>query len=246
MTFGVEPRPRARVIIADDHGLTRAGLRALLADAPEFEVVGEAANGNEAVSLCGHLRPELVLMDLRMPDMDGLEATRAIKQISPETKVLILSMFEEPRLLAAAVDAGAMGFVLKSATEAALRTAISDALAGNFSVDPLLIHEALQLRAADSALSNAPPPPPDILSGRELQVLALLARGYTNREIAFELIITPSTVKVHVEHILSKMRVVDRTQAAVVAIELGYITPERPEVRSRAASQTCAESPGAC
>jgi DNA-binding NarL/FixJ family response regulator len=222
-----ESPARTRIVIADDHLLTRAGLRALLANDPEFELVGEAADGNEAVSVCGSVHPDLVLMDLRMPLMDGLEATRAIKRVAPETKVLILSMFEEPRLLLNAVTAGAAGFVLKSATEVAMRTAMWDALAGNFSVDPQLIEGALVLAATDSAFAKAPPPPPDMLSAREHQVLTLLARGYTNREIAQELVITPSTVKVHVEHILAKLGVADRTQAAVVALELGYITTEQ-------------------
>jgi DNA-binding NarL/FixJ family response regulator len=234
MTATSESQARARIVIADDHLLTRAGLRALLADDPEFELVGEAVDGKEAVSVCGRLHPDIVLMDLKMPGMDGLEATRAIRRMAPETKVLILSMFEEPQLLLTAVTAGAAGFVLKSATQTGLRTAIWDALAGNFSVDPQLIEGALTLAAAEKAVRGAPAVP-DMLSTREHQVLALLARGYTNRQIADQLVITASTVKVHVEHILAKLGVADRTQAAVVALELGYITTEETSPLPRSA-----------
>ncbi|HEY1294777.1 MAG TPA: response regulator transcription factor [Chloroflexota bacterium] len=220
------PPRRARIIIADDHLLTRAGLRAVLAEDPEYELIGEAVNGGEAVALSRSLRPDLVLMDVRMPDMDGLEATRVLKQASPTSTVLILSMFDDAELLLEAVKAGAAGYVLKTASEAELRAAISDALAGNFPVDRHLVRDVLR-RVANEAPAPPPPPPPDVLSSREHEVLELLARGCTNREIAEQLVITSSTVKVHVEHILAKLGVSDRTQAAVQAIELGYVTPDR-------------------
>jgi DNA-binding NarL/FixJ family response regulator len=218
----VAPPRRARIVVADDHLLTRAGLRAVLTDDPEFELVGEAVNGGEAVALSRTLRPDLVLMDVRMPDMDGLQATRILKQASPTTTVLILSMFEDAEMLLEAVKAGAAGYVLKNASEADLRAAMSEALAGNFPVDRHLVRDVLQRVARDT--QPAPTPPTDLLSAREREVLELLARGCTNREIAEQLIITPSTVKVHVEHILAKLGVSDRTQAAVQAIELGYVT----------------------
>ncbi|HEY2592371.1 MAG TPA: response regulator transcription factor, partial [Chloroflexota bacterium] len=218
---------RARILVVDDHVLTRAGLRAVLADDPEFELVGEANNGGEGVALSRALRPDLVLMDVRMPDMDGLQATRILKEASPSTTVLILSMFEDPELLLEAVKAGAAGYVLKNASEEELRTAMSDALAGNFPVDRHLVRDLLQ-RVANEAPAPPPAAPPDVLSAREREVLELLARGCTNREIAEQLVITSSTVKVHVEHILAKLGVSDRTQAAVQAFELGYVTPERP------------------
>lgn len=218
---------RARIVVADDHVLTRAGLRAVLADDPEFELIGEAINGGEAVTLSRTLRPDLVLMDVRMPDMDGLQATRIVKQANPTTAVLILTMFEDTELLLEAVKAGAAGYVLKNASESDLRAAMSDALAGNFPVDRHLVRDVLQRVASESP----PPPPvpaPEVLSSREREVLDLLARGFTNREIAEQLVITASTVKVHVEHILAKLGVSDRTQAAVQAIELGYVSPDRP------------------
>src|SRR4051794_12260388 len=143
MTVATPIVARIRVVIADDHLLTRVGIRAVLANDALFDLVGEAVNGAEAVALAQSLRPDLVLMDVRMPDMDGLEATRAIKQGSPSTTVLILSMFEDPDLLIRAVDAGAAGYVSKAATEAALRSAMSDALEGNFPVDLNLVRDAL-------------------------------------------------------------------------------------------------------
>jgi DNA-binding NarL/FixJ family response regulator len=221
------PPRRARILIADDHVLTRAGLRAVLADDPQFELVGEAINGGEAVEQSRALQPDLVLMDVRMPDMDGLQATRILKQASPTTTVLILSMFEDAELLLEAVKAGAAGYVLKNASEPELRAAMSDALAGNFPVDRHLVRDVLR-RVANEKPAARPSPPPDLLSSREREVLELLARGCTNREIAEQLVITSSTVKVHVEHILAKLGVSDRTQAAVHAIELGYVTPLRP------------------
>jgi two-component system, NarL family, response regulator LiaR len=222
------PSRRARILIADDHVLTRAGLRAVLADDPEFELVGEAINGGEAVDLTRSLQPDLVLMDVRMPDMDGLQATRILKQASPTTTVLILSMFEDAELLLEAVKAGAAGYVLKNASEPELRAAMSDALAGNFPVDRHLVRDVLRRVASSARSVQVPVAPPALLSSREREVLELLARGCTNREIAEQLVITSSTVKVHVEHILAKLGVSDRTQAAVQAIELGYVTPLRP------------------
>jgi DNA-binding NarL/FixJ family response regulator len=222
-----QTRPRrARIVIADDHLLTRAGLRAVLGEDPEFELIGEAINGGQAVELGRALRPDLVLMDVRMPDMDGLQATRILKEASPTTTVLILTMFEDAEMLLESVKAGAAGYVLKNATEAELRAAMSDALAGNFPVDRHMVRDVLRRVASET---RTPPRPvsADVLSSREREVLELLARGCTNREIAEQLVITPSTVKVHVEHILAKLRVSDRTQAAVQAFERGYVTPDR-------------------
>ncbi len=215
----------ARVLIADDDRLTRAGLRLVLGQEPDIEVVGEARDGVEAVELARRLQPDLVLMDLRMPNMDGLEATRALKVESLARSVLILSMVEDPDLLLEAVRAGAVGYVLKTADEAELRFAVRQALAGELAVDPPMTREMTQRRAdrVVPAVSMSTPPPANPLSPRELQVLRLLARGKTNREIAAELTITQHTVKVHVEHILAKLQVSHRTQAAVRAMELGYL-----------------------
>jgi DNA-binding NarL/FixJ family response regulator len=214
---------RARVVIADDHLLTRAGLRAVLADDSDFEVVGEASSGAQAVALCRALRPELVLMDLRMPGMDGLQATRLLKETLPRTAVLILSMLEDAGLALEALKAGAAGYVLKNACEAELRGAMHDALAGNLLVDRSLVRDVLWRVASDLPAPPAAPVAQDGLSIRERQVLDLLTSGCTNRQIAERLVISSSTVKVHVEHILAKLGVGDRTQAAVRAIQLGYV-----------------------
>jgi DNA-binding NarL/FixJ family response regulator len=218
----------ARVLIADDDRLTRAGLRLVLGQETDIEVVGEARNGVEAVDLARRLQPDLVLMDLRMPQMDGLDATRALKVEGLARSVLILSMVEDPDILLEAVRAGAVGYVLKTADEAELRFAVRQALAGELAVDPPMTREMTLRRGAERvapaiSMSNAPPANP--LSPREQQVLRWLARGKTNREIATELTITQHTVKVHVEHILAKLEVSHRTQAAVRAMELGYLRP---------------------
>jgi DNA-binding NarL/FixJ family response regulator len=165
-------------------------------------------------------------MDLRMPNVDGLEATRALKGEGLTRSVLILSMVEDPDILLEAVHAGAVGYVLKTADEIELRFAVRQALAGELAVDPPMTREMAArgggLRGTP-ALLNSTAPPANPLSPREQQVLRLLARGQTNREIAAELTITQHTVKVHVEHILAKLQVSHRTQAAVRAMELGYL-----------------------
>jgi DNA-binding NarL/FixJ family response regulator len=218
-----------RVIVADDNELTRAGLRSILADEPGLQLVGEASDGREAVALAGSAQADLVLMDVRIAGMDGLETLGTLKRGCPRISVLILSTFEDAVMRLEAVKAGAAGYVLKTATETALRTAIWEALASDLLVDQSLAREVL-LRSA----KEQPPAtitaavPNDPLSAREREVLALVARGHTNRGIAEELIITAHTVKAHVEHILAKLDVRDRTQAAVRAIELGYIAWPAP------------------
>jgi DNA-binding NarL/FixJ family response regulator len=209
-------------VVADDHALTRAGVRALLARDPDLELVGEASSGREALMVAKTLRPDLVLMDVRMPDIDGLEATRTLKQTSPLISVLILSMFDDVELLVEAVRAGAAGYVLKGASVGDLRSAMREVLAGEFPLDNHLAQEVLR-RLAGEATPTPPTTRVGMLSAREQEVLGLLARGYTNREIAKELVVSQSTVKVHVEHILAKLGVSDRTQAAVVGIEAGLI-----------------------
>jgi len=220
-------RASARILLVDDHELTRAGIRMVLGQDPSLEVVGEASNGFEAVELVRTLQPDLVLLDLMMPRMDGLDTLREVKRISPMTSVLILSMFEDVDTLLEAVRAGAAGYVLKTGDESQLRSAVLEALAGDLSVDQRLTREVLLRLATEHRPAPPQPaaaPPADRLSAREREVLGLLARGYTNPEIARELFITPHTVKIHVEHILSKLGVSDRTQAAVRAIELGYVS----------------------
>jgi DNA-binding NarL/FixJ family response regulator len=209
------------IVIVDDHDLARAGLRSMLTGAAGLEIVGEATNGREAVALCRRVRPALVLMDVRMPEMDGLAATRAIKAAHPETSVLMVTLQESPDYRLEALTAGAAGYILKDATHGELIGAIRRVLAGESLLNPelatkLLLQLALQAPAAADPLAAR-------LTPRERDVLDLLAQGRTNRQIGVSLIISPGTVKVHVERIIAKLGVSDRTQAAVRAIGLGLL-----------------------
>jgi DNA-binding NarL/FixJ family response regulator len=227
-------RKPAQVIIVDDHHLAREGLRDLLADEPDIEVVGEAANGREALALCSRLRPDLVMMDVRMPEMDGLEATRAIKQELPKTIVLILTMHENPDYLLEALRAGAAGYVLKDALQHEAATAVRQALGGESPLDPELATRLLRRLATEVGGREGAPRGPEVrlsewpyyvepLSPREREVLGLMKLGLTNPQIGQELVITSGTAKNHVEHIIRKLGVSDRTQAVVRALELGIL-----------------------
>ena len=213
------PPGSARLVIADDHDLVRAGLRSVLAHERGVEIIGEAATGKEAVSLCRRLQPDLVLMDVRMPEMDGLAATRAIKAECPRTSVIIVTMHENPDYLFEALKAGAAGYVLKDASQHELVTAVRQVLRGEALLNAEVATRLLQRLATET---TQPPPGPAVpLTAREQDVLRLLAQGQTNREIGKNLIVSVGTVKVHVERILAKLGVSDRTQAAVRAVELG-------------------------
>jgi DNA-binding NarL/FixJ family response regulator len=215
------------VIIADDHELARLGLRTMLAPEPDLEVVGEAATGREVVSLAQQLEPDLVLMDIRMPELDGLLATRAVKQESPRTSVLIVTLSEDPDYLLEALRAGAAGYVLKDASRREVVAAIRQTLSGESPLDPKLAAQVIR-RLAEQPKEEAARHG-DELTQRELEVLRLVAEGKTNAEIAQSLFVSVGTVKVHVEHIIGKLGVSDRTQAAVRAGELGYIVhPAEP------------------
>ncbi len=211
----------ARLVIADDHELARSGLRSMLTGERGLELVGEATNGREALDLCRRLKPDLALLDVRMPEMDGLAATRAIKQVCPSTSVIIVTMHETPEYLFDALKAGAAGYLLKDATRRELILAVRQVLRGESIMDGALAVRMLR-RLADETPGQAPPPP-DRLTPREREVLHLLALGLTNREIASKLAVSAGTVKIHVEHIIAKLGVSDRTQAAVRAVQLGLL-----------------------
>ena len=216
----------ARLIIADDHALLRSGIRSMLAGEPDLEVVGEAADGQEALQLCRLLRPDLVLMDVRMPKMDGLVATRAIKEELPRISVVMVTMQNDPDYLFEAVIAGAAGYVLKGATPDQLTEALRQVLNGEFLLDQRLTVDLLR-SMADRGRANLPSRPEPLdepLTARETEILQLLAQGRTNPQIAGKLVVSPGTVKNHVRHIIAKLEVSDRTQAAVRAIELGLLT----------------------
>jgi DNA-binding NarL/FixJ family response regulator len=209
----------ARVIIADDHELSRAGLRSLLTGERWLELVGEAGNGREALVLCRDLNPDLVLLDVRMPEMDGLAATRLIKQACPKISVLIITNHEHYDYLIAALKAGAAGYLLKDITRQELLSAVRRVLRGESILDGEIAAQALQRLAGEQMLYDGPTP--ERLTTREREVLSLLAQGMSNQTIATQLTLSVGTVKIHVEHIIAKLGVSDRTQAAVHAIKSG-------------------------
>ena len=219
------PPPRAaRVLIADDHDLVREGLRAVLAGEEDLEVVGEATDGQEALKMCRALKPELVLMDVRMPKSDGLEATRAIKEEMPQVSVVMVTMHENPDYLLEAIRAGAAGYILKDAEGERLVGAVRRTLNGESPLDEELAMQLLRSLAREQEQSPQTAPEPPTLTAQELEVLRLLALGQTNRQIARRLLYSVSTVKAHVRNTISKLGVSDRTQAAVRAIQLGLAT----------------------
>jgi DNA-binding NarL/FixJ family response regulator len=236
--------PKARrLVVVDDHALMRETINAILSRDPSLEVVGEAKDGLEAIECCQKLRPDLVLMDVSMPRMDGLEATRKIKEELPQTSVLFLTAHADHRLLMDAVKAGAAGYVLKGERPDNVLDAIRAVLEGGTPLDQGVAMGLLRQIAAEEAASfssqgghppttqqitsaESPTPAlsvPSPLTPREAEVLSLLALGKTNRQVAQELHLSVSTVKRHIEHILPKLKVSDRTQAAVKAIEMGLL-----------------------
>ena len=238
-----EPQPAkvtgpARIVLADDHVLVRKGMRAMLQREPDVEIVGEAENGLEAVKLARALKPDLVLMDVRMPEMDGLSATQAIKQESPTISVLIVTSHEDPDYLFEAIKAGCAGYVLKEASQEELTTTVRKVLAGESLLDPELSAQLLRRMVEETQKKNeeatekASPDEhketllPQPLSRREAEVLGLIAKGQTNRQIAQNLLISLGTTKIYVKRIIEKLGVSDRTQAAVKAVELGLLPPE--------------------
>jgi DNA-binding NarL/FixJ family response regulator len=222
----------ARVLIADDHDVVRQGFRLVLGSQPDIEVVGEASNGREAIEQARRLRPDLVLMDVIMPVMDGLEATRRLKAEMPGVCVLMFTSHEEPEYLLEAIEAGAAGYVLKGAPVSRLIGGIRRALGGDSPLDQELaarLIRGLSEKKAGDACREAPAgttvrrPPADPLTRREIEVLGLMAQGLTNPQIARELVIARPTAKTHVEHVIRKLGVSDRTQAVVRAIDLGLV-----------------------
>lgn len=202
---------RIRVLIVDDHEMVRSGLAAFLRVSRDLELVGDAANGEEAVRLCQALRPDVVLMDMVMPGMDGASATRAIREHCPETRVIALTTFPEEDLVHQALQAGALSYLMKNVGAAELRAAIRAASRNRSTLAP---------EATEALIRQATRPAPvgHDLSARELEVLALMKHGLTNRAIAERLIISPSTVDFHVGNILGKLGVASRTEAVALAM----------------------------
>jgi DNA-binding NarL/FixJ family response regulator len=208
-----------RVLVADDHVIFRDGLRALLASTPDAELVGEAATGEEAISLANSLQPDLVLMDLQMPDLNGIEATRRIVHDSPHIRVLVVTMFEDDSSVLAAMRAGARGYLLKGATHAEMARAIRAVGEGEAIFSP-----AIAARLMEFFASFQPATLPQVfpeLSDREREILDLIARGHKNPDMAVRLVLSPKTVRNHVTNILSKLQVTDRSEAIIRAREAG-------------------------
>ena len=198
-------------MLVDDHTMVRRGLAAFLQVFDDLELVGEAANGDEAVQLCARLLPDVVLMDLAMPDMDGVTATRIIRKRSPSVQVLALTSFTEEKLIQNALEAGAIGYLLKDVTADELAQAIRAAHSGRATLSP----------AAVQAMVHAATQPPALghdLTERERAVLTLMVEGLNNTEIAAKLVVSPSTIKSHVSHILRKLDVAGRTEAVALAV----------------------------
>ncbi len=202
---------RIRVILVDDHAMLRRGLRFFLKGFDDLELVGEASSGNQAIALCAQLEPDVVLMDMVMPDMDGAEATRLIRQHNPDIQVIALTSFQEQDLIEKALQAGAIGYLLKNVSAAALSQAIREAHAGRSTLAPeateVLIH-ATRKRVGQVDYG---------LTEREREVLALMAKGLSNNEIAEHLVISVATAKFHVHGILTKLGVSSRTEAVALA-----------------------------
>ena len=210
---------KTRVLIVDDHELVREGIAAMLEGVEEVQLVGEARTGREALEVARRELPDVILMDVRMPDMDGLEATRRIKEERSRTAVIVLTMHENPAYLREAVRAGAAGYLLKDVSREELLDAVKQIQQGGAFIDPQMLKGML------SDMKPTAPAPAQArgLTKREREILALVAEGLSNREIAERLVLSPETVKSHVAAILEKLGVSDRTQAAIYAVRHGLV-----------------------
>ncbi len=203
-----------RILIADDHPVVRTGLVGMLAAQPEFAVVGEASNGREAVELASQLRPGVVLMDLRMPELDGVAATGEIRRRLPDVQVLVLTTYDSDADILRAIEAGAIGYLLKDVPREDLFRAIRAAAKGEAALAPAVAARLMgRMRA----------PAEETLSAREIQVLTMVAGGASNKTIGHQLHISEATVKTHLLHIFEKLGVSDRTQAVTVAVQRGIV-----------------------
>ena len=210
-----------RVLIVDDDHLVRAGLVELLADEPDIEVIGQASTGREAVERARRLDPDVVLMDVRMPDLDGIGATRELAQVAPRARVLILTTFEQDDYVFGALRAGASGFLLKRTRPEELIAAVHTVAGGDSLLSPSVTRRVIDRMAQQPAPDLTGQPKLEELTPREREVLELIARGLSNREIAAQLVVEESTVRSHIRRILSKLGLRDRVQIVIFAYENG-------------------------
>ncbi|MDT3444439.1 MULTISPECIES: response regulator transcription factor [unclassified Pseudofrankia] len=221
--YGEQVDRPVRVLLVDDHPVVRDGLRGMFADTPSIEVVGEAGDGAAAVRLAGALRPDVVLMDLRMPRLDGVGAITALRAADSDARVLVLTTYDTDSDVVPAIEAGATGYLLKDAPRDDLIRAVRAAARGEAVLSPSVATRLLgQMRAA-------PAPTRDPLSARELEILAIVARGATNREVARRLFISEATVKTHLLHIYAKLDVNDRAAAVAEAFGRGLLPTRRTD-----------------
>jgi len=214
-----------RVLLVDDQALVRAGFRLILELEPDIEVAGEAADGREAIRMARELDPDVVLMDIRMPEIDGLEATRRLAGAGSRARVLVLTTFDADEYVYQAMKAGASGFLLKDVPRERLVAGIRIVAGGEALLAPALTRRLIEQFVRRPPPGAAVPPGLQELSQRELEVLRLVARGLSNAEIAKELYLSEATVKTHVAHVLQKLRLRDRVQAVVQAYESGFVEP---------------------
>ena len=222
-TWGRHDEEVIRVLIADDQELVRTGFRVILEAEGDIEVVAEAENGREAIRQAALVRPQVVLMDIRMPELDGLAATEQILKRADPPTIVVLTTFDQNEYVYRALRAGAAGFLLKDAPSSRLIAAVRAAATGDSLIEPSITRRLLE-RFAESVAVSGTPPQLERLTERELDVLRLICRGLSNAEIAAEMVLAETTVKTHVAHILAKLGVRDRVQAVVVAYQTGFVS----------------------
>jgi DNA-binding NarL/FixJ family response regulator len=215
------------ILIADDQAITRSGLRTLLESVPDLEIVGEATNGAEVIELAASLQPDVILMDLRMPEINGIEATRRIHRTSPHIGILVVTIFADDTSVFPAIRAGARGYLLKDADQTELIQAINTVARGGVIFSPGIAHKMLQYLSAPPP--NVPKQAFDELTNRERDVLDLIARGYTNAEIAERLGLSPKTVSNNISNVLMKLQAVDRAKLMLMALEAGLGQPDNTQ-----------------
>jgi NarL family two-component system response regulator LiaR len=218
-------KPKTRILIADDHPLLREALCQVFSNQKDMEIVGQAGNGEEAIDLTSQLKPDILVMDIMMPKFDGLEASRQIKKITPNTAILILTAYDDDNYVLGLLEAGATGYLMKSAKGQDLVEAVRAVRAGESVLHPKIIEKLLK-QAMVKPVETAEQKIKDILSDREMEMLKLLATGMSNKEIAESLCLSLRTVKAHMSNIFTKMNVASRSEALVEALRKGLLTLE--------------------